>query len=197
MKVIPTAVSTNTSLKQVTAGYALMTKNGIKAAESTTYMNSMLNEMSKTGSTADKAIRKVSGKSFADLMKEGKNVSDVLNMMNEYAQKNNLSLKDLFGSAEAGKAALVLSTDAGKDFNDMLGKMEQSTGATGEAFDKVTNTKGERFKKSLNKMKNTAIKFGDAIAPMLDKVSKFIGKLADKLNGLSSEQLESIVLPKK
>src|SRR3712207_6467962 len=89
-KVIPTAVATNTSLKQVTAGYALMTKNGIKAAETTTYMNSMLNEMSKTGSTADKAIRAVSGKSFPELMKSGKNVSDVLNMMNDYAKKNNL-----------------------------------------------------------------------------------------------------------
>lgn len=191
-KVIPTAVATGTGLNQVTAGYALMTKNGIKAAESTTYMNGMLNEMSKTGSTADKAIKAVSGKSFPELMKSGKSVSDVLNMMNDYAKKNNLSLKDMFGNAEAGKAALVLSTNAGADFNEMLGKMEQSAGATGKAFDKVTNTRGERFKKSLNKIKNEAIRFGDAIAPMMDKVSELMGKLSDKLSGLSDEQLKSI-----
>ncbi|AJD27694.1 phage tail tape measure protein, TP901 family, core region [Clostridium botulinum CDC_297] len=191
-KVIPTAVATNTSLKQVTAGYALMTKNGIKAAESTTYMNGMLNEMSKTGSTADKAIKAVSGKSFPELMKSGKSVSDVLNMMNDYAKKNNLSLKDLFGNAEAGKAALVLSTNAGTDFNEMLGKMEQSAGATDRAFGKVTNTAGERFKKSLNKIKNEAIRLGDAIAPMMDRLSELMSKLSDKLSGLSNEQLKNI-----
>lgn len=136
-KVIPTAVATSTGLNQVTAGYALMTKNDIKAAETTTYMNSMLNEMSKTGTTADKAIRKMTGKSFSELMKSGKSVSDVLNTMNTYARKNKLSLKDMFGSAEAGKAALVLSTNAGKNFIEMLDKMNKSTGSTDKAFDKL------------------------------------------------------------
>lgn len=192
-KMIPTAVATNTNLTNVTAGYALLTKNGIKAAESTTYMNSMLNEMSKSGTKADKALKEMSGKSFSDLMKEGKNLSDVLNILNEYAKKNNLSLKDMFGSAEAGKAALVLATNSGEDFNEMLGKMEKSAGATDKAFDKVTNTTGERFKKSLNEMKNQSIRFGDAIAPLMDRASQGISKISDKLGQLDDKQIQNIV----
>lgn len=191
-KVIPTAVATNTNLKQVGAGYALMTANGIKAAETTTYMNSMLNELSKTGTDADKALRAVSGKSFEQLMKEGKNLSDVLTMLDGHAKKNKLSLKDMFGSAEAGKAALVLATNAGADFNGMLKDMESSAGATDAAFEKVTNTRGEKFKKALNKARNEAIRFGDAIAPMMDKASELLGKVTDKLSSLSTEQLQSI-----
>lgn len=193
MKVIPTAKAFGINLEQVASGYAIMTSKGIKSAETTTYMNSMFNEMGKTGSTADKAIRKMSGKSFQELIKSGKSVGDVLAGMEKYAKKNKLSLADMFGSAEAGKAALVLSTNAGKDFNEMLGAMDKSAGATNKAFDKVTNTTGERFKKSLNQLKNTAIKLGDSIAPLMDKLSAGLGKLADKLNGLSKEQLDSMV----
>lgn len=191
-KLIPTANANKVQLNQVATGYALMTAKGIKAAESTTYMNSMFNEMGKSGTTASKAIKAATGKTFPELIKSGKTVGDVLNEMNKYAKKNHKSLADMFGSAEAGKASLILSTNAGKDFNNMLGEMGNSTGATDKAFKKVENTTGERFRKSINKLKNTAIKFGDAISPMLDKGSKLLSKITNKLNGLSKEQLESI-----
>lgn len=191
-KVIPTAVATNVNLQQLGAGYAVMTNNGIKAAESTTYINSMLNELSKTGTDADKALKKMSGKSFADLMKQGKSLSDVLLILDDYAKKNKLSLKDMFGSAEAGKAALVLSSDAGKDFNDMLRDMYNVTGETDKAFNKVTNTSGERLRKSLNELKNEAIRFGDAIAPIMEEGSELLGKITDKLNGMDEQQIKNI-----
>ncbi|WP_097025425.1 phage tail tape measure protein [Clostridium peptidivorans] len=191
-KVIPTAVATNTSLQQLGAGYAIMTSNGIKAAETTTYINSMLNELSKTGTDADKALRKMTGKSFSDLMKQGKSLSDVLIILDNYAKKNKLSLNDMFGSAEAGKAALVLSTNAGNDFNNMLKDMNNVTGETDKAFAKVTNTSGERLKKTLNQLKNEAIRFGDTVAPMLDKGTELLGKITDKLSQMDEEQLKNI-----
>ena len=43
-KVIPTANAYHVQLDQLCAGYAKMTANGVATAESTTYMNSMLNE---------------------------------------------------------------------------------------------------------------------------------------------------------
>lgn len=191
-KVIPTAVAANVGFNQLSAGYALMTKNGIKAAESTTYMNSMLNEMSKTGSTADKAIRNVSGKSFGELMKEGKSVSDVLGMMDKYATKNGKSLKDMFGSAEAGKAALVLATGSGKDFNDMLGKINNSSGATQKAFDKM-QTPAEKFRIKMNKLKNSLLGVGGALEPTMNAVGNVIEKVANKLASLTPKQQESMV----
>ena len=44
-KVIPTAAGMNVNLDQLCTMYTLMTKQGIATAESTTYMNSMLNEL--------------------------------------------------------------------------------------------------------------------------------------------------------
>ena len=65
-------------------------------------VKAMLNELGKTGSQADKALKEIAGKSFKQLMDEGNNLSDVLNLMNEHAHKNGLALNDMFGSVEAG-----------------------------------------------------------------------------------------------
>lgn len=139
-KVIPTAKSLGVNLSQVASGYAIMTAKGVKSAETTTYMNSMLNELGKSGTVASKALQSATGKTFPELIKNGKSVGDVLNSMDEYAKKNKKSLSDMFGSAEAGKAALLLSENGGKDFNNMLKQMNDSSGATEKAFKKMSST---------------------------------------------------------
>lgn len=192
-KVIPTANAFGVNLEQVASGYAIMTAKGVKAAETTTYMNSMFNEMGKSGTKASDVIKQASGKTFPELIKSGKSVGDILNIMNEHAKKNKLSLSDMFGSAEAGKAALILSNNAGKDFNEMLKSMNNTAGATDKAFEKVSNTTGAKLKKSFNQLKNDAIKLGDSIAPIIQKISNLAGALAEKLSGLSKNQLDMVV----
>jgi TP901 family phage tail tape measure protein len=108
-KVIPVASSVNFGMNELSASYALLTFNGIATAEAGTYMKQMLSELGKTGSIADKALRELSGKGFAELKKEGVPTADVLKMLNQYAEDSGLTLKDLFGSVEAGTAALVLA----------------------------------------------------------------------------------------
>jgi TP901 family phage tail tape measure protein len=191
-KVIPTAKAFGVNLNQVASAYGLMTLNGIATSEAGTYVASMLNELGKGGTLASTTLKKLSGKTFQELIESGKSLGDILTIMDEGAKKDGKSLIDLFGSAEAGKAGLVLSANAGKDFNDVLGQMANSAGATDTAFEKVSNTTGERFNKSINKIKNDAIKFGDVISPLLDKLSGLIGTITDKLSGMNKEQLESI-----
>ena len=192
-KVIPTAKSLGVNLEQVASGYAIMTSKGIKSAETTTYMASMFNELGKSGTTANKAVQASTGKTFPELIKSGKSVGDVLNSMNVYAKKNGKSLSDMFGSAEAGKSALILSGNEGKDFNEMLKDMGNSAGATDTAFGKVSNTTGNKLKKSLNSLKNEGIKFGDALAPLIEKLAKGMEILAKKLEALSPKQIDFII----
>ena len=178
-KIIPTAKGTGVSLEQVAAGYAIMTSNGIAAAESTTYMNGLFNELSKTGSKTDVELRKISGKSFKELMDSGSSVADVLEMLNNSAKANNLTLKDLFGSAEAGKAAMTILGEGADAFNESVEDMKNSAGATDEAFNKVTNTVDERFNKAINKAKNYVIGLYDNIKPIiiaLIDMAEWLGK---------------------
>lgn len=191
-KIIPTANSMGVSLDQLGAGYALMTSKGIATAETTTYMNSLLNELGKSGTKASEALKKGTGKTFQELTEGGYPLGDVLVMLEKEAKKSGVSLADMFGSAEAGKAALVLATDSGDAFNSLLEDMGNSLGATDAAFEKVNNTTGNKLKQSLNEVKNSAINMGDTLAPVTSMVAEGFSKITGMLSNLSSEQLKTI-----
>lgn len=95
-KIIPTANSMGVSLDQLGAGYALMTSKGIATAETTTYMNSLLNELGKSGTKASEALKKGTGKTFQELTELGYPVGDVLVMLEKEAKKSGVSLADMF-----------------------------------------------------------------------------------------------------
>lgn len=192
-KVIPIANSVNFGMDELSASYAQLTKNGIATAEAGTYLKQMLSELGKTGSDADKALREMTGKGFADLKKEGVATADILNMMSRYAEQNDMTLKDMFGSVEAGSAALVLAKGNGQEYNEMLAAMNTSAGATQEAFEKMDATPAEQLKGALNELKNSGVKFGAAFVPVITKVSDVLSDAADAFSGLSEEQQENVV----
>ena len=173
-KIIPTANANGVALEQLGAGYAIMTNKGIPAAETTTYMNSMLNELGKSGTTADKLLRQTAGKSFKELMAEGKSLGDVLGIMQEAAESSGKSLSDVFGSAEAGKAAVSLLSNGVDGFNESVKGMVESAGATEEAFAKMENTTEAKMQKAKNSIANLGIVLGQNLLPI-------VGNLADKV----------------
>lgn len=191
-KVIPTAAAANYSFEELGAAYAQLTKNGIATAESGTYLRSMLSELTKSGSITDKALRDLSGKGFAELKAEGTSTAEILNMLAEYAEQDGKSLKDMFGSVEAGSAALVLARNDGQDYVEMLEAMQSSTGAAQKAFDKVSSTSGARMKKSLNEIKNAAIELGDVLAPAIEGVASVMEDVSGWMGSLSEGQLKLI-----
>ena len=178
-KVIPTANANSVALDQVTTSYVKLTANGIATAESTTYLNSMLNELGKTGSVADKVLREKTGKSFKQLMEDGNSLGDVLEILDSAAKKNNLSLSDMFSSSEAAKAGLVLLSDGADGFNKTLGQMNDSTGATDDAFKKM-QTNSMKLKIMWNQVKNTAIDFGTTLLSMAQPaINAIVTKVSD------------------
>ena len=192
-KVIPTANAFSVDLDNVGASYALMTSKGIATAETTTYLNSAINEMGKSGTKSSEVIKKLSGKSFPELMKEGKSLGDVFAMMEEYAKKNNLSLADLFQSSEAGKAALVLAADGGKQFNEQLKGMKNSTGEAEKAFNKMDDTLQSKINKTVQAVKNSFIKLGEALLPVInDHIVPAIEKFADYVANLDENTIDNI-----
>lgn len=191
--VIPVASSVNYGIEELSASYAQLTKNGIATAESGTYLKSMLSELGKSGSVTDKTLRELTGKGFADLKKEGESTSEILIMLNEAAEKDGKTLKDMFGSVEAGSAALVLAKGGGEEYNGMLSAMQDSAGATQEAFEKMDATPAEKLSGAMNLLKNSTIKLGVELIPFAVKAADAISNLADKLAGMTDEQRENII----
>lgn len=196
-KVIPTAAAYGVNLKQLASAYVTTTKNGIATAESGTYINSMLNELGKSGTKASDMLKAKTGKSFKELMDSGMSLTDVLKILQDGAKESGLSINDMFGSAEAGKAASTLMQHS-KDFKGALDQMGKSAGTTQTAYEKMEDS----FSTSLEKMKNSAtngaIAIGGAILPVIEPMIKNLsGKLqnfAKWFSGLSQPVKQFIVV---
>ena len=195
-KVIPTANANGVALDQLCAGYAIMTANGVATAETTTYMNSMLNELGKTGSTTDVILREKTGKSFSELMASGSSLADVLQIIDGAAKEENLTMSDMFSSAEAAKAGLILLGDSADTFNGTLKEMRQSTGATDTAFEKMQTTSYD-IKIAMNELKNTMLQFGQTImssaAPLVEQFTEKVHTLCEWFGSLDDGQQQTIL----
>ena len=187
-KVIPTANMYGVNLDNIASAYVTTTKNGIATAESTTYINSMLNELGKSGSTVSGILQEETGKSFRELMDSGASLTEVLGYVNDSAQRSGQSIGDCFSSQEAGKAAATLIQHT-EDFDDALKQMNASVGATDKAFEKVSNTSAANFNKNLNLVKNAGIQTGQAFlntfAPAIESVGNKVQEICKWFDNLS------------
>lgn len=195
-KVIPTAKAYDVSLEQVAAGYTIMTANGIATAETTTYMNSMLNEFGKSGTKVSDILKTKTGKSFSELQAQGYTLGDCLQIVNEAAREQGVSFMDMWGSAEAAKAGVTLLGDSSQTFNERLQEMNASTGSTDAAFQKLDTT-SLKLSKVLNEAKNILIDLGgtliELLLPYLKKAAEALKSFAEWFKNLDDGTKEFIV----
>lgn len=195
-RVIPTASMAGVSFEQLSSAFVTTTKNGISTAESSTYINGMLNELAKSGSTASDALKDKTGKSFQELMASGSSLTEVLDILNQSAQESGMSITDMFGSQEAGKAAATLVQHA-DDFNGAVQAMGNNADTTANALAKIDATPAEQMEKSLTQLKNLGIEIGTTVIPMVqpfvENLTNKVKDLSDKWNSLSESQQQSII----
>lgn len=204
-QIIPTANSLNVSLDQLGAMYATVTANGVATAESTTYMNSMLNEFASSSSVASKALAEaaegteMAGKTFSQLTNEGYTVAEILTKINDNAKKSGKSLVDMFGSSEAAKAAQILVDNSGK-FAENLDAMANSAGAAESAAATMMDTLNEKINKLIANAKNMLTEFGNVLMPFVaeavDAISANLPKIEEIFNGfapLIGEMMQQII----
>ena len=184
-KVTPTAAAFGLSFEEVATSIALMTKQGTNTDVATTALSSALSELGKSGTTASKNLEAaaqsagLTGTSFSELIADGMNLSEILTLMSTYAEENGLSLVDMFGSIEAGRAALQLAGSNADEYNEILASMGDTAGLVGDAFEKTVTPSD----KLLASLKNTAIAIGKEIKPVWDGLATALSTVLDKMTG--------------
>lgn len=192
-KVIPTAAMYSVDLDQLSAAYVTTTKNGIATAESTTYINGMLNELGKSGTKASDVLKEKTGKSFKELMDEGYSLADVLQIIQDEADSSGKSLADMFGSQEAAKAAASITLHT-QDFNEAINELENSAGTAKNAFELLEETDPSiQFEKTKTAIQNVAVAIGQILMPVVQEIAKKVQHLADKFRNLDPATQKQIV----
>ena len=196
-KVTPAAAAFGVSFEQVASALALMTKQGTNTDVAATALATALSELGKSGTTASKNLKEaadaagLSEDTFSGLLSEGYNLSEILTLMSDYAEQNGLSMVDMFGSIEAGRATLQLSGGNLEDFNGILASMGESAGLVQESFEK-TISPADRLTSSFNALK---VKMGNEFKPIVDTVYTSLANVMDKMVGQkgSAEDLDTAI----
>lgn len=219
-KVIPQAASYNVRLEDLGASTAILTANGINTAESCTYLKAMFVELNKSSSEVAKTIKSQTGKSFSELMKDGRSVGDVISILGvdcsdlkkkvSQLTSSGMSFDDalakliedgdtsatkfsgLWGSTTAATAALSLMTAGSDKYSETLKSMQESTGLTSSAFDTM-QTDGVKLEKETARLKNEFMKFGETLTPVVTEAANGLSKLTKWFSGLSESQRKTIV----
>ena len=184
-KVTPAAAAFGVSFEQVSSALALMTKQGTSTDVAATALATTLSELGKSGTTASKNLKEaadaagLSEDTFSGLLSEGYNLSEILTLMSDYAEQNGLSMVDMFGSIEAGRATLQLSGSNLEDFNKILASMGETTGLVQESFDKVISPT-QRLESAWISFKT---KIGQEIKPVIDGLAGAMGDVLEKMTG--------------
>lgn len=197
--VTPTAAAMGVGFEQVGAAMAQLTASGVQTAQATTQLRSAMTELGKSGTKADKAFRKASkgtkyaGMSFQEAMAAGANLGDVFGMMQAYADKSGVSMVDLWGSVEAGNAAMLIASDVDK-FNSNLEQMATDADVVGEAYGKMANTFGHDMNRLKESAKNfmTALFTGGDISSSFDSMLSSLGDVGKKLIGWITKGLKGL-----
>ena len=169
-KAISTASAYNVSLENLESGYISVTKAGINAAEGTTYLASMFNELGNAGSAISKLVQDETGTTFGQLMNDGQSVADVLGMVYDKCNQNAEAMMNLWGSAEAGKAANAIISQGLETFNDNLETLQTGTGVTADAYAVMADTTAYAHNKMNNAAKNLQTTIGGQLNPALEKL---------------------------
>lgn len=182
-QVVATAAAANVNFDQIGASLSVMTLNAIPPAQAFTSLNSLLSELSTTGSKSDKALRAATGKSFKELSDDGTDLYQVLGILDENAKAAGLELGDMFGNINATKAANSLTLTAGQ-YSDALKEMENSTGTVDKNFETIMNSPAEKLKKAKTDLQNAFIDIGASMTPVFEEFASGITNVAEKFNSL-------------
>lgn len=199
--VIPTASALGVGFEDVTAAIAAMTAQGTPTSVATTQMRQMFVELSKEGTNTSDLFKQLAGQSFKDFVAEGGNVSEALALMKDHADKNNLGLNDLFGSVEAGNAALALGGQGAETYAKNLEEMKNSLGATDEAFGTMEETGARAWEKIMANFEAMKIEFGgkflpifkDVLVPLItNTIIPLFGSLLEKIKPIADKLVEFV-----
>lgn len=190
--VIPTAAAYKTNMENVSAAMVTMTKQGINTATAGTSLRAMLSELVKDGSDVSNVLKEKTGKSFSDLMQDGKSLGDVLDILGQSVDGDSTAFANLFSNVRAKQGALAIFNAGAKEFNGTVDQMKGSVGATAEAYSKMENTAEHAQKVFTNSAENLKIAIGEQLSPAISEVYEIGAKVMQWVTAVVKEHPEVV-----
>jgi TP901 family phage tail tape measure protein len=170
--VIPTAAAYGVSLDNLLAAYVQLTKQGINTANATTYLNGMMTELADSGSDVGTILVEKTGKSFGQLMKDGKSLGDVIDILGNSVDGDSEKFANLWSNVRAGRGAVTIFNASASAFNDSMKSIENSAGSADAAFETMANTAEMTDARLEASVENLKISIGETLSPAVENLKE-------------------------
>ncbi|MHB9950791.1 phage tail tape measure protein [Clostridium botulinum] len=171
----PIAKSAGSSIDEMLAGMASLTKNGLKTEEAVTALKGVFSSVIKPSEEASKTAQQL-GIDFSASALKSKGFAKFLEEIKVKTGGNTETMGKLFGNVNALSGALVLTGKGFGDFNTSLDAMKNSVGLTDKAFDTMNNSLLSKCGKMKNRFKNMT-------TGIMQGTGGQIGVLVDNITG--------------
>lgn len=184
------------SLQTVTAILGTMANKGIEASTAGTSLRTAYLNLTAGSKPAMDAIAALNLEVFDS---EGK-FKGMVAMMNQLREKmagmseeeRTPLLRDIFGTEGISAVLAVLNTGQ-KEFDEMLASMNEATGSSAEAFEKMNATFKGQIEAAKGAFEAFVIRVGSAAAPMLAPLVSRFQEFVKYLNELPDEKIQQML----
>ena len=172
-------------LEEIGAALSSMTKRTSDVAGSMTMVRNIMNSIIQPSEEAKKAAEEY-GIQLSVTALKAKGFGGFMEEVVRKTRGNEEALTKLFGNVRSLNGAMLITNEGMKFYKENLEQIKNSTGATDEAFGKISNTASFKLNKALNELKVTAIETGAKFTPFIDILSKFLSIISKIPSGVIS-----------
>ena len=167
--VAPVAKSAGLSVEETTAMLGSLANAGVKGSQAGTALRRIISELGATGGDVSGAIKQ--------LASEGLNLADA---------------KDEVG--RSAQSALLILSKSTEQTDELTEAYKNSQGSAKDMAGIMDNTSAGAMARMQSAIEGAQIAFGKVLAPVVEKVAKFIENLANKFTGLSDKTKKTIAI---
>lgn len=180
-KLAPIAAQAGVGMDELFAATAAVTKTGLDTSMTMNSLRQAIAGILKPSSEASETAEEL-GLQFNAASLKSKGLVTTLQEVMTATKGNTETLTKLFGSVESLGAVMALTSESGaRDFLEILGQMEQRSGATDEAFEKISQTTGFLATVLREQIKNEMLSLGTVILEKLNPALVYVTKNFDDL----------------
>lgn len=194
--VAPVAGALGMSVEDVAIALGLMANSGIKSSQAGTALRASLTNLVKPTDAMSNAMEDlgIEVTNSDGSMKSLREIMDILrekfSTLSEAEQAN--AAATLFGK-EAMSGMLAIINASATDYDTLSAAIDNCDGRADSMADTMMGNLSGSIEELMGAIETLAIKLGDILIPVIQDITKLITSWVEKLDNLSTEQLEQIV----
>lgn len=165
-RVLPVAAAFGIDFEEVLAAITALTLQGVPTSEAVTAVRAVIESSAAPTAEAAGMLDKL-GISYGGARLESDGLLSVITDITAATEGDEAALRKLLGTQEAMTGALILTSNEGASFSDILGDMQNSTGASQEAFDLMNDEASRLFEILKANVEVVLIRLGLKVLPLL------------------------------